>query len=321
MEATRYQRIRLWAGITSIGTNLAVICAAAIAAWVLPWQLSPATTAVALLALAVLIPLSTLPMDILVGQAIEENAEPFAVWFGEWVRGKALCALGMAMGFGLCWAAYVVGPWGPLAFACVVVAGVLRVSMGGGSRDATLDQPVLKAAKQLGGSQLTLRWFDGDPVTPVNGYSVPWSPGVVFLSRSTTSYLSPKQIAALALRELWLQRTGRHALGLIAAVLWALGSMVAAFTIPAPTALAAALGGTAVVSLLAFSSLFVVPALNRRWNSEADREMAARIGAVEAAAILEAIQKANRTDVHLPAAKTAVFHPIPPLDQRTAPLA
>lgn len=280
-------------------------------------------TALILVALAVAIPLAQLPLDLLCGYAVEavlgREDRTLREWLAEWLRGKIPCMVALAVGFGFFWAAFVVGPWPLLAAACVLILLILA-GTGRGARDASLSEPILRAASDLGESRLRLRWFDGDVLVPVNGYSLPWVRETVFVSRSTAVHLAPEAVAALALRELWLQRSGRHAAGCGLAVAWCLLVVSAGLAIPADSPLTAALGGAAVVSVLSFAALFVLPVWNRRWNAEADAQLAKRIGAEKAKAILAQVQRLNATDTHLPAAKAAVFHPIPPLEQRTLSL-
>ena len=97
---------------------------------------------------------------------------------------------------------------------------------------------------------------------------------------------------------------------------WLLVGAGLALTVPAANAIQAALGGAAVVSLWSFLALFVWPTLNRRWMSEADRVLLQYAPTEEIQALFEKVQQLNGTDTALASAKTAIFHPIPPTQDR-----
>ena len=103
MDPTLYQRIRLWAGITSIGANLALIWGLALTCpmWAHRFT-STLSTAVALFATAALVTLANLPFDILIGDALERVAgrltQPTASWLKDWTRGRAVTLLGLWTG-------------------------------------------------------------------------------------------------------------------------------------------------------------------------------------------------------------------------------
>ena len=65
-----------------------------------------------------------------------------------------------------------------------------------------------------------------------------------------------------------------------------------------------------------FLALFVWPTVNRVWMRSADEFLASMASAAEVKDLLSKIERLNATDIALSPAKTAVFHPIPPLQDR-----
>jgi hypothetical protein len=69
-----------------------------------------------------------------------------------------------------------------------------------------------------------------------------------------------------------------------------------------------------------FLALFVWPSLNRVWMCNADTFLATLATPGEVRDLLSKVERLNATDISLSPAKTAVFHPIPPLQDRLSNL-
>ena len=104
MDPSNYQRVRLWAGITSIGTNLGLIWGIALSA---SWWASGVSGAVGvlavLLAVALVVTLANLPFDVLTGSALENAAyrtgESVTDWLQDWIRNRLVTLAGLWTGF------------------------------------------------------------------------------------------------------------------------------------------------------------------------------------------------------------------------------
>lgn len=326
MNTTLYQRIRLWAGITSIGMNLAIIWGCALLAWLLPSDIPAAWEAVFLVGLAVAITAANLPFEILVGHAVESalgrETRTLRRWLRDWCRERLPGMFALALGFLFLWTVDSAG----LSMVVGVAAGValilllVYVDATAGREDAEAQAELAYELAGFGADKLKIRWFDGDATAPLNGFTLAWRPGTVFLSRQGRLALSRRELAALAVREWRALRQRKTAVGMIVSVIWVGAGLWMALQFPAPNGLAAALGGAAVVSTWSFAALFVWPALNRQWMREADRELLALLGPREARELLSKMQQVNATDTELSAVKAGVFHPIPPLNDRLAHL-
>jgi len=104
VDPSNYQRVRLWAGITSIGTNLALIWGLSLtASWWAHGVSGLAATSVALLAVSLVVTLANLPFDLLVGNALESAAgrigESTTAWLQDWFRNRLLTLAGLWTGF------------------------------------------------------------------------------------------------------------------------------------------------------------------------------------------------------------------------------
>ena len=331
MDPTNYQRIRLWAGITSIGTNLALIWGLAFSAnWWASSFAGPLVSAVVLLAAATLATLANLPFDLLTGNAMELAAsrlrESTTGWLSDWIRQRALTLAGLWTGmlfFSLF--AQIPQPWMPLL---LVAAGVLililflLVPAGHPSTPGTWEEAFEKNLKQelksLSVNPRPVRWFDHGDSETVNGCITPR--GFLSLSTTVAEWLTPREAALMAVREECYRRSGTWIMILGIVALWTILGIFLTRFFPSVNAVQAGLNGAAIMSTWCFLALFVWPTLNRFWMRHADASLAALASAAEVRDLLSKIERLNATDIKLSAAKTAVFHPIPPLQERLSNL-
>lgn len=326
VNASQYQRVRLWSGITSIGLNLAAIWLAVALAGAWGPGLSVGAQIAALLGLVVAFTLGSLPFDLLTGHALETFAgrtrQPLGGWLSDWAGGAARTGVGLAFGLGIFWANAATGGGaaGPLILG-VLVLTVVAVGLVPGGRAAGPEERAFAARLEeerarLGLPAWPVRWFDAADDETVNGYVPPLRPARLCLSTSVARELTPREAALLAAREVWFRRSGASAAGATIVVAWQTIGVALALHVPANSPLAAAVAGAAVVSTWSFVALFVWPTLNRAWMRAADRSLRAFAPETEVRALLAKVQRLNATDVDLPPGKTAVFHPIPPLAER-----
>jgi len=331
MEPAKYQRIRLWAGITSIGTNLALIWGLAISsAW---WGSGLAgflTTSVFLLAMAALVTIANLPFDLLTGDAMERAAGRIEStsfsWFKDWIRGRAVTLAGLWIGM-LFFAAFHQFPRSWNAFF-LLLAGMmililfLLVPAGyqstAGSTEEAFEMSLKLELKALEIKLRPVRWFDQGDAETVNGYITPR--GLLSLSRTVVQWLTPREAALMTMREEYYRRSGTWIMVLIIVAVWILMGILLTCCMPAMNAVQAGLNGAAMMTTWCFLALFVWPTLNRFWTGKADAFLASFVTSDEVRDLFSKIERLNATDITLSPAKTAVFHPIPPLQDRLSNL-
>ncbi len=327
MNPTRYQRIRLWAGITSIGTNLALIWVLAITStlWAERFASVP-STALAFLAAATLITLANLPFDILTGDAVERAAgrvsQPTANWIRDWARGRAQTLLGLWTGM-MFFSFLPQLPQGAMRWVMLVAAVVTLVLFlwvpagrpaAKGSSTEEFEKNLCLELKHLGLKARQIRWFDlGDSET-VTGCIVPR--GVLSLSDTVAQQLTPREAALMAAREESYRRSGTWVLLLLIVAAWTLFGILLARVTPSLSPVQAGLNGAAVMSSWCFLALLIWPSLNRAWMRKADAFLLSLATPTEVQSLFTKIQRLNATDITLSSTKTLVFHPIPPLEER-----
>jgi len=332
VNASSYQRIRLWSGIVSIGANLGIIFGLYISS---PWWSSALTGHVAPVALLVALPfaiaLANLPFEILSGHACESAAnrthQSLGGWLKDWLR--EVWPICFAQAFGLLFFyGFAVVPSGiQIAFAAsialaVVAVGLLRMGYVGRSvrcefpDDDDFTRRTMDEMGKLGMKNLKIEWAELADDMTVNGATRPFT-NTILLSTSVRDQLSPREVALLCAREQWLKknRAGSTTATWIAAG-WLLLGVGFALAVPAANPVQAAIGGAAVISIWSFAALFVWPPLNQKWTRRGDQYLARICSSDEARALLAKIQNLNQTDVTLPPGKSSVFHPIPPLASR-----
>lgn len=331
MDSPKYQRIRLWSGITSIGANLALIWGLALSAswWASGYSGMIAVPAV-LFAVAFLVTLANLPFEMLVGHAVENalgrTFQPAGRWLSDWIHNRFMTLIGLWTGMVYFSAMNQASRSGVvaliLAAGVLVILLLLLVPAGFSAPNDTSEQAFEKnmtlALDSLGMKMRPVRWFDlGDEET-VNGCITPR--GFLSLSTTVARWLTPREAALMAAREEYFRRSGTWIVILGIVALWTLLGILPARLMPSMNPVQAGLYGAAVMSSWCFLALFVWPAVNRAWMENADAFLASLSSPGEARDLLSKIERLNATDISLPAAKTAVFHPIPPLEQRLSKL-
>ena len=331
MDSTHYQRIRLWSGITSIGTNLALIWGFALSAswWASDVHGALAVSAV-LVAAATVATMANLPFDMLSGHAVEHaigrTGQSASRWLLDWIRGRFVTLIGLWIGM-VYFSAINQAPR-YAAVSLILVAGVavillfLLVPAGypapKGSSHEVFEKNMASESVSLAVKSRPVRWFDlGDHET-VNGCITPR--GVLSLSTTVAQWLTPREAALMVAREEYNRRSGAWILILLIVLVWTLLGILAASLLPSMNPVQAGLSGAAVMTTWCFLALFVWPTLNRFWMRRADSFLASLSTPGEVRDLLSKIERLNATDIALSPAKTAVFHPIPPLQERLSNL-
>ncbi len=331
MNPTHYQRVRLWSGITSIGGNLGAIWILALTAvgWapLIPEQF-PIVAVFALIAFAW--PLANLPFEILTGHAtetaFERTTQPLREWLTDWLRSSAVTAAALFVAFTFFYLAASAELAFPFLILAVlfIAAGLFRLPSGHeappGSPEAAYETKLAVELTALDQIARPIRWFDNAETTTVNGYVRPIPPRQLCLATNVAKHLTSRETALLAARENWLIRSGAGPLVTAIAALWLLVGVTLALLFPAPFPIQSAFLGPAIITTWCFLALFIWPTLNRILNRRADCHLLTLAPAAEVTALLAHLQKLNATDSNLPGAKTSIFHPIPPADQRTSAL-
>ena len=106
----------------------------------------------------------------------------------------------------------------------------------------------------------------------------------------------------------------------LAVLLSTLLGVLLALLLPSVNSVQAGLSGAAIMTTWCFLALFVWPTLNRVWMRHADSFLASLATPGEVRDLLSKIERLNATDISLSPAKTTVFHPIPPLQDRLSNL-
>lgn len=331
MDSTHYQRIRLWSGITSIGANLALIWGLALSA---SWWASDAHGALAvsavLVAAATVATMANLPFDMLSGHAVEHavgrTGQSASRWLLDWIRVRFVTLIGLWIGM-VYFSAINQAPR-YAAVSLILVAGVvvillfLLVPAGDpspkGSAHQVFEQNMASESVSLAVKSRPVRWFDlGDHET-VNGCITPR--GFLSLSTTVAQWLTPREAALMAAREEYYRRSGVWILILLIVLVWTLLGILVASLLPSMNPVQSGLCGAAVMTTWCFLALFVWPTLNRFWMRRADSFLASLATPGEVHDLLSKIERLNATDIALSPAKTAVFHPIPPLQDRLSNL-
>jgi hypothetical protein len=327
VDPTPYQRIRLWAGITSIGANLALIWALALTSGVWAARFpSWISSAMVLLAAATLLSLANLPFDMLTGDAMERAAgrteRSTSIWLKDWAKGRSITLLGGWAGM-LFFSFLPQLPHGSLTWF-LVCAGLFTLFLfflvpAGrvANQEPTLrkfEENLALEMKTLGLKLRPVRWFDHGDLETVNGYITPR--GFLSLSDSVAQRLAPREAALMAAREEYYRRSGAWILIQVIVAVWTLLGILLASLTPSLNPAQAGLSGAAVMSSWCFLALFIWPTLNRILMRNADSFLTSLVAKEEVRRLLQKIERLNATDISLPAAKTTVFHPIPPLQDR-----
>ncbi len=327
MDPTRYQRIRLWAGITSIGANLALIWVLALTSGVWAARFEGLLSGAAVLfATASLATLANLPFDMLTGDAMERAAErterPTSSWLKDWTKGRSMTLLGGWAGMLFFSFLHQLPqsflPWLLLSAGLFTVVLFFLVPAGRqanqGSTLRKFEEALAVEMSTLGVELRPVRWFDHGDIETVNGCITPR--GFLSLSDSVAQRLTAREAALMAAREEYYRRSGAWILIQVIVVFWTLLGILLACVTPCLNPVQAGLSGAAVMTSWCFLALFVWPTLNRILMRKADAFLTSLAAKEEVRSLLLKIERLNATDISLPAAKTAVFHPIPPLQER-----
>lgn len=331
MDPSNYQRIRLWSGITSIGTNLGLIWGISLSA---SWWASGVSGAVAIsavfLAVAIVVTLANLPFDFLTGSALESavnrTGESVTGWLQDWFRNRLLTLAGLWAGFLFFTMVHQVPRQWALLMFLAAGAGILilflLVPAGRPSAASSLEKSfegnLERELKPLKMSLRPVRWFDHGDTETVNGCITPR--GVLSLSTTVAQWLTPREAALLVTREEYYRQSGAWILILVIVAVWTLLGILAASLLPSMNPVQSGLCGAALMTTWCFLALFVWPTLNRFWMRHADSFLASVATPAEVRELLSKIERLNATDISLSPAKTAVFHPIPPLQERLSNL-
>jgi flagellar basal body-associated protein FliL len=274
--------------------------------------------------------MANLPFDMLSGHAVEHavgrTAQSASRWLLDWIRGRFVTLIGLWTGM-VYFSAINQAPR-YAAVSLILVAGVvvillfLLVPAGypapKGSSHEVFEKNMATESVSLAVKSRPVRWFDlGDHET-VNGCITPR--GFLSLSTTVAKWLTPREAALMAAREEYYRRSGAWILILLIVLVWTLLGVLAASLLPSMNPVQAGLNGAAVMTTWCFLALFVWPTLNRFWMRRADSFLASLATPGEVRDLLSKIERLNATDIALSPAKTAVFHPIPPLQDRLSNL-
>jgi hypothetical protein len=248
MQPSKYQRFRLWSGITGIGLNLAMVWAAYVFALFLSEPLEAIRggwIAVAALGVALVFTLAMLPFDILVGHAAESAmgrvTTPLRDWLKNWFQNLPVFLFGTTFGISLfAWAAPAA--WGAtwVALGVVALLAVLVIvsipklinrtaSIGS---EPELEEATNNVLRSLDAETVQLRVVEDGGQEGVNGMMMPFRPGTLYINRAAAENLQARELALLTLRERGFQSSGGTATALIATVGWVITGCLLAMTLP-----------------------------------------------------------------------------------------
>ena len=277
---------------------------------------------------------ANLPFDLLTGSAVERAAgrlresasELTTTWLSDWIRHRTLTAAGLWTGM-LFFTGIHQAP-GHWLVVMLLAAGLfilllfLLVPAGRpstpGSSEEMFEKTLEGELKSLGMTSRPVRWFDHGDSETVNGCITPR--GLLSLSTTVAEWLTPREAALMAAREECYRRSGTWIMILGIVAIWTLLGILLTRLLPSVNPVQAGLNGAAVMSAWCFVALFVWPTLNRVWMRKADTFLASLTSPGEVRDLLSKIERLNATDLSLSPAKTAVFHPIPPLQERLSNL-
>jgi len=333
MNATLYQRVRLWSGIFSIGANLGLIWGFYGASLGLPNTLLRQLGKGALgFPVAAMLALGFV-FDVLVGFATEtalgRTTQSFALWLRDWLLGALRVGVGLSIGLWfLGWMRFLPAPQfgafflgaGLFFTALALFIPAFMPRSWRVDNDETRQYAAI-VRQELGGvgvpSHLPIVWIESEDETTVNGAIPPLGRAQIWLSSNVLQGLTPRQTALLVRRDWWFRRTHKHLLESAICIGWLLlGLLIARRFPPASNAVQAALGAAAVLTTWCFAALFVWPRLNSIWTRAGDRDLLSVAPREEVIALLRRVQSLNASDTQLTSAKAGVFHPIPDLERR-----
>jgi len=333
MVAAKYQQVRLWSGITSITLNLALVWAAAFLApamddLFLEWPIFILLPGVLIGAQLLLFPL-----DFLTGHVVETAAgrseQTSKAWIRDWLHGvirytAALTAAGLIFAMQPL-RTPIIQTVLLLLLGTIMVAtalcllGILPMhQVLRRSPDSRFSAAVQQELQSLGMPSVMLVWIDDAEPRGVNGSSVDFVKShTVLLSASLPKLLTPRQTALLVAREIHYVHRGYRWQSLLICVAWLLIGVGIGWNLPAAEGLQSALIPMAFVSTWCLAGLFIWPSLSRKWMLAADRWLASKSSPHEVRTVLQRVQELNATDETLGTWTRRIFHPIPPVNDRT----
>lgn len=331
MTASAYQRIRLWSGIVSIGSNLGAIWALYFSAAWWSYGLGSASAIAILVVIPFGLAVANLPFEILTGHACETAAgrteQTLTSWLSDWLRGAIPSAVAQSVGFLLFYfASNLDGPsrWLIAAGVALLIMVVtyaslpLRLARRAALKSSELARYEREVEREFEAAKMQaprICWVNDSDLTTVNG-AIPAFGRILFLSTNVAQQLTPRETMLMVLREVWFSQTGTSRMVVLIAMLWLLAGVLLALGMPGVTGSQTAIGGAAVVTTWCFAALFVWPACNRVWMRQADRFLLTVAPVGEIRDVLAKVQQLNATDTELSTGKAAVFHPIPPVQDR-----
>lgn len=326
-QAAAYQRIRLWSGIFSIGSNLVLVWVAFFIVGWMPEQWFGAINWMGWLMLTILaFNLYGLIFDKLIGFELERyrgtTAQSAGAWLRDWVLGAAVQSVLMFTGLSL-WVMLVsyVNPY--LFIFCICLSAGAAVwalpqiflTKWKCSSKPDLESEVLVILKEWGVPIKRICWYDDGATAVLNGSLLPSCSDTVWLT-DAVGKLAPRAIALLIRREFHFRIKGYHVWTLIIVCCWVGAGAALALGLPTVNAWQQAMALAAVMTTWCFLALFIWPPLNRRWMRSADRSMLEVASVVEVTNLLRLLQESNESDVALSGLKQGIFHPIPSLENR-----
>ncbi len=332
-NAADYQKVRLWSGIFSIGTNLGLIWALyGVSLLASPWLLARFDVRLWLLfPVAAMLALGFV-FDILSGHAAEtalgRTRQSFNGWLRDWflISLRAAPALYLGLLF-LSWLRFeslqnqglvIIGA----AQFFVLLSLLLPAWLPRSWRCETPEPRDFEAqlrpelAKIGVAANVPILWIESEDESTVNGAVPPSGRVQIWLATNVARQLTPRQAALLIRRDWWFRRTKKHFYSVLICIIWLLIGLIGAQFLPARDALQAGLGGAACMTTWCFAALFVWPHLNQRWMAAADRDLLQCAPLSEIETLLRRVQELNLSDTALSDVKSGVFHPIPDLSRR-----
>lgn len=339
-----YSFARLWAGIISIGFNLALVWF--FWGWVRmqPWAESvpaPFPAALGILAFLAAMAAANLPLDLALGYLVERTfgrgPQHLHEWLNHWAGGMAGLLPVQLLG-GILFAAWLFNY--PLAGAVLVLLPGIYVGLRIWQFDliparlkraatwkAGYAEALREELKRMGSDwPADLYLYRAEDPTLVNGGRVGMGDHTrLMVSDACQEHLTPRELALLIHREDGLEQANSGARNLDVSVLWVLAGILVLIGLVGSMNLAGWSSWFFAVAWMTtwhFAGLFVLPWLARREVLFGDRWLA-RHGSskAEVRALLTKLQRINGTDESLHPLVEAVFHPIPSLRTRLRNLA
>ncbi|GAB4241245.1 MAG: hypothetical protein OHK005_04090 [Candidatus Methylacidiphilales bacterium] len=339
-----YARARLWAGIVSIGFNLALVWGLWLWARSQPFASiipPPLHAALGMVILFTAIALANLPLDLATGffleKAYRRGITKLTAWWANWFSGIVALLPIQVLG-GTLFAAWLFNY--PLAGAVLVLLPGIYVGLRiwqfhlipsrlkkPGQWKPGYEEQLRTELKRLGGAwPEDLYLYRAEDLTLVNGGRIGLGDHTrLMVSDACQEHLTPRELALLLHREDGLARANSPQRNLDLSIFWALTGILLLIGLVGTQEMVgwrAFFFAVAWMTTWHWLGLFCLPWLARREVLFGDRWLA-RNGSSkeEVRALITKLQKLNGTDEELPLLTEAVFHPIPSLHTRLKNLA